>query len=69
MTDNPLIRFDLPEPTQQPVTDFETATREFQKNLLQKAILTADGNKETAAKNLGLSRSTFYRYLSQLTVQ
>jgi Nif-specific regulatory protein len=69
MTDDRLIRFAPPETAELPATDFDTAIRRFQKNLLQKALLAANGNRETAAKNIGLSRSTFYRYLSQLNIQ
>lgn len=48
------------------IQNFETATKDFQKELLQRAIECTGGNKEEAARNLGLSRSTFYRYQSQL---
>jgi transcriptional regulator with PAS, ATPase and Fis domain len=64
----PLVRFEgaaraAPEPS-----DFDSACRRFQKSLLEKAIEEAGGNKELAARNLGLSRSTFYRYSAQLGI-
>ena len=48
--------------------DFESASRKFQKEFLEKAIITAGGNKELAARTVGLSRSTFYRYLMQFKI-
>lgn len=63
---NPLLKLCLNQQTNQTTADFETATRAFQKELIQKAIDGAGGNKEEAAGRLGLSRSTFYRYYSQL---
>lgn len=64
----PLLQFELPEGTESTVTDFETASRRFQKRFLENAILAAGGNKELAAQNIGLSRSTFYRYLAQFKI-
>lgn len=62
---SPLIRFeDHLTSTRQP-GNFENTVREFQKNLLQKALDCTGGNKEDAARLLELPRSTFYRYLSQ----
>jgi transcriptional regulator with GAF, ATPase, and Fis domain len=43
--------------------DFETATLNFQKRLIDSAIRASFNNKEQAARLLGLSRSTFFRYL------
>jgi transcriptional regulator with GAF, ATPase, and Fis domain len=64
----PLLQFDLPEVTASTATDFETASRQFQKKFLENAIQAAGGNKELAAQNAGLSRSTFYRYLAQYKI-
>ncbi len=59
----PLVRIEIPATEGQAHT-FEQATREFQKRLLQNAIKATGGNKEQAARALGLSRSTFFRHLS-----
>lgn len=64
--DGPLLRLARTEPIKDPTLDFETATNAFQKELFAKAIRTAGGSKEEAAKLLGLGRSTFFRYLSIL---
>ena len=61
----PLIRFDFLQKAESS-QDFESATRLFQKELIERAIECASGNREEAAKRLGLSRSTFFRYKSQL---
>ncbi len=47
-------------------TDLEEATKIFQKELISKVIDQCNGNKEDAIRKLGLSRSTFFRYQSQL---
>ncbi|MBN1576350.1 MAG: sigma 54-interacting transcriptional regulator [Chitinispirillaceae bacterium] len=69
MSHGPLIRFESQEQAgpAAPV-DFESACRQFQKEFLEKAILAAGGNKEQAAHLIGLSRSTFYRYLAQFKI-
>ena len=62
---SPLIRFEMHG--EKAVTlDFEEATKRFQKELIQKAIDFSVGNKDEAARRLGMSRSTLYRYLTQL---
>lgn len=66
MADGPLIGFDLQQEDAALPVDFDSATRHFQKQFLEKAIKAAGGNKEVAAQTIGLSRSTFYRHLSQL---
>jgi len=48
--------------------NFEQAVKEFQKALIEKTLKNTCGNKELAAKNLSLSRSTFFRYLSVLDI-
>jgi transcriptional regulator with GAF, ATPase, and Fis domain len=65
---SPLVTIERSEPAAKPALDFETATKDFQKELIRKTIARADGNKEEAAKALGMSRSTFFRYQSQLDV-
>ncbi len=65
---SPLVRFDVQEQIKGSVVDFDTASRQFQKEFLEKAILAAGGNKELAAHTVGLSRSTFYRYLAQFKI-
>ncbi|MBN1306793.1 MAG: sigma 54-interacting transcriptional regulator [Chitinispirillaceae bacterium] len=69
MCRGPLVSFESGEPAAAsgPV-DFESASRHFQKEFLEKAIIAAGGNKETAARNVGLSRSTFYRYLAYFKI-
>ncbi len=44
----------------------EEATRKFQKQLIMKTLKCTGGNKEQAARILGLGRSTFFRYLSTM---
>lgn len=64
---SPLVSITPPDQNSSPVIqNFEAATRAYQKELLQHAIELTNGNKEDAARILGLSRSTFYRYQSQL---
>jgi transcriptional regulator with GAF, ATPase, and Fis domain len=62
--EGPLLTLEDPgsERPADPVFDFEAATQKFQKELILKAIKHSGGNKEEAAKLLGLSRSTFFRY-------
>lgn len=62
----PLISIAPEQEAPEIVDDFDEATRQFQKRFIERAIEAAGGNKERAAKSVGLSRSTFYRYLSQL---
>ncbi len=45
---------------------FEDATKEFQKQLIKKTLKSTGGNKEQAARILGLGRSTFFRYISSI---
>jgi transcriptional regulator with PAS, ATPase and Fis domain len=47
------------------VQNFEDATRSYQKNLVLRALDLAGGNKDRAAKLLGIHRSTIFRYLEQ----
>ncbi len=46
--------------------DLERATLAFQKKHIARVLDSADGNRELAAKLLGLSPATFYRYLQKL---
>ncbi|HEX2959709.1 MAG TPA: sigma 54-interacting transcriptional regulator [Chitinispirillaceae bacterium] len=62
---SPLIRFEESLTSKRQSGNFEQMVREFQKDLLQKALDCTEGNKEEAARLLELPRSTFYRYLSQ----
>lgn len=48
--------------------NFEEATKDFQKNLIKKALKVTGGNKEHAAKLTGLGRSTFFRYISSMEI-
>lgn len=59
----PLVSIDLAGFHQAPIT-YEKAMQDFQRRVLRDAIRACGGNKERAAKRLGLSRSTFFRYLS-----
>ncbi|MFC1586221.1 sigma 54-interacting transcriptional regulator [Fibrobacterota bacterium] len=47
----------------------EDATKQFQKNYISRALAMNKGNREETASSLGMSRSTFFRYLSQLGVE
>lgn len=63
--EGPLLTIEISSAAQSdPAFDFEAATQKFQKELIIRAIKHAGGNKEEAAKLLGLSRSTFFRYQS-----
>lgn len=64
--EGPLLTIEGPSAalSSDPAFDFEAATQQFQKELIMKAVKHAGGNKEEAAKLLGLSRSTFFRYQS-----
>ena len=63
---NPLVKLNPQHEINTSSLDFESATKAFQKDLIQKTIQCAGGNKEEAVRKLGLSRSTFYRYYSHL---
>lgn len=64
--EGPLLTIEGPSAglSSDPAFDFEAATQKFQKELIMKAVKHTGGNKEEAAKLLGLSRSTFFRYQS-----
>ena len=64
--EGPLLTLPRVETVQDPTFDMETATRDFHRDLIARAIKRTGGNKEAAAKLLGMSRSTFFRYLSTL---
>jgi transcriptional regulator with GAF, ATPase, and Fis domain len=53
----------------QKFASLEEATRRFQRNYISRALAMNRGSKEEAASLLGMSRSTFFRYLSQLGVE
>jgi transcriptional regulator with GAF, ATPase, and Fis domain len=61
--EGPLVTLDLPS-QQHNTIDFDKATRDFQKTLVNRALHIAGGNREKAASLLGISRSTFFRYLA-----
>lgn len=44
----------------------DEATQNFQRDFIGRVLARLQGNREDAAKALGMSRSTFFRYLSQL---
>ncbi|MBN2036087.1 MAG: sigma 54-interacting transcriptional regulator [Chitinispirillaceae bacterium] len=67
--DGPLLMFPRITSPQDPTFDFEAATRDFHRDLLTRAIKRAGGNKEAAARLLGMSRSTFFRYVSTLHIK
>jgi transcriptional regulator with GAF, ATPase, and Fis domain len=64
--EGPLLAIEGPLAAQSsdPAFDFEAATQKFQKDLIMRAIKHTGGNKEEAARLLGMSRSTFFRYQS-----
>jgi len=66
MSKSPLLAFDTGDKVDRSIPDFEAATKEFQHDLIKKAIELSGGNKEEAAKKLGISRSSFFRYQASL---
>jgi transcriptional regulator with GAF, ATPase, and Fis domain len=68
MSSGPLVEMDIPDTGNKGPASFEAATSEFQRGFLQKAIKACNGNKEETAKMLGMSRSTFFRYLASLGI-
>lgn len=60
----PLVRMELAA-TESDAINFEDAVRQYQNKLIMRSLKATGGNKEQAAKLLGMSRSTFFRYLSQ----
>jgi transcriptional regulator with GAF, ATPase, and Fis domain len=60
----PLATIEHRENTSQEI-NYELATQNFQKRLIENALRLAANNKEQAARLLGLSRSTFFRYLAE----
>jgi transcriptional regulator with GAF, ATPase, and Fis domain len=62
---SPLVQFSTNSNKEHQFLNFETSVKTFQKDLIVRTIESCGGNKEDAARKLGLSRSTFYRYLSQ----
>jgi transcriptional regulator with GAF, ATPase, and Fis domain len=67
-SEGPLLTLPVALAAEDPALDFEAATQRFQKELIGKAIKRAGGNKEEAARLLGLSRSTFFRYQSAMGI-
>jgi transcriptional regulator with GAF, ATPase, and Fis domain len=52
------------KPDREIVPNFESATREFQLSLINRALEMSGGNREQAASLLGIHRSTIFRYLN-----
>ena len=52
--------------TEPEALDLETATHSFQRHHVARVLDRASGNREAAAKLLGLAPATFYRYLQKL---
>ena len=48
--------------------DFDSACAYFQQILLERALDASDGNASAAARSLGISRSTLYRYMRRLSL-
>lgn len=59
----PLVRVEVGE-VDRAVGNFDEATREFQHRLIRRALGVCEGNREQAARMLGMSRSSFFRYLA-----
>ncbi len=70
LSPGPLVEMDLgtgSSPQGEPeFLGFDEATLQFQRQYLEQALALVDGNREQAAKILKMSRSTFFRYLSQI---
>lgn len=62
--DSPALRITLPQ-NQERWMDMDEATRRFQSDYLQRALLSCGGDKDKAAELLGMGRSTFFRYLAE----
>jgi transcriptional regulator with GAF, ATPase, and Fis domain len=62
----PLVTVDLAGSEDAPV-NFDQATRDFQNKLINRVLAACKGNREKAAAMLGMSRSTFFRYLAEAT--
>jgi transcriptional regulator with PAS, ATPase and Fis domain len=67
-SNSPMVVLDMAV-FKQKFASLEEATRRFQKNYISRALAMNRGSKEEAASILGMSRSTFFRYLSQLGVE
>jgi transcriptional regulator with GAF, ATPase, and Fis domain len=61
---SPYVELDIPEAREKP-TGLEHATLRFQKEYVFRAITACGGNKNAAAKSLGIAKSTLFRYLIQ----
>ncbi len=61
------VELDLENGSQlQGVATLESATREFQSQLIMRTLSACSQNREEAAKTLGMSRATFFRYLAAM---
>jgi len=52
-----------------PGFDLKTARQHAEKAMIQRALLASDGNRQQAAKLMGISRSAFYNKLKELYLE
>lgn len=65
---SPLGMIDALSIEAKPTFNLEEATKEFQKELIVRALKHTGGNKEKAARELGLGRSTLFRYIADMNI-
>jgi len=71
LSDGPLVKMEMGTGGKSAEPEFlgmDDATKRFQKQYLEKALALCGGNREQASKILGMSRSTFFRYLAEMGV-
>jgi transcriptional regulator with GAF, ATPase, and Fis domain len=62
----PLAQVDIDDRIAGREINFDEATRQFQLKLIKRGLDACSGNREQAARTLGMSRSNFFRYLAEL---
>lgn len=72
---NEILPTDLPHeiadcgPTSELSEDHKSVMRNYERDLILKALQSADGDKKTAAKLLGMGLSTLYRKLEEFGIE
>jgi transcriptional regulator with GAF, ATPase, and Fis domain len=62
----PLVMIDVGDAGPEKSLDFDQTVRDFQFKLIKRALDACNGNREQAARMLGMSRSNFFRYLAEM---